>query len=58
MLLSKERLLDYLKGKRGNVTKEIEKESDNSKKIALYAMLGTIDVFIEDIESGLFDQKN
>ncbi|MGB9600189.1 MAG: hypothetical protein ACP5QK_05140 [Myxococcota bacterium] len=56
--ISKEQLLSYLNGKRNMVLNEIEIENDNNKKIALYAMLGTIDTFIEDVEGGLFDRTN
>ncbi|MCX7957673.1 MAG: hypothetical protein N3B13_01330 [Deltaproteobacteria bacterium] len=54
-MIDKSKISNYLKGKREIVLSEIQRESDNSKKIALYAMLGVIDAILEDLNSGMFD---
>lgn len=57
-MISKKKLEEYLLEKRSIVLTELSRESENNKKIALYAMLGTIDTFIEDLRSGRFDSDN
>ncbi len=57
-MIEKKKVEDYLMQKRSLVLSELEREPESQKKIALHAMLGVIDSFLEDLENGFFDSGN
>ncbi|MCX7943705.1 MAG: hypothetical protein N2746_04280 [Deltaproteobacteria bacterium] len=56
-MIEREKLENYLLQKRNLVVSELNRETDNNKKIALYAMLGVIDAFLNDIRGGVLDSN-
>ena len=56
MVVDKKKLESYLESRKVLVKEELNRVTENEKKVALYAMLGVLDSVTEELNKGSFDK--